>query len=246
MDDESFYLPLSAGREAVSAQVARRVLDLIHHRQLEIGSRLPSLDELSEQLGASRASVREAMKLLDAWGVITVRHGVGTFVSGLVKDSLLIPFKVSAERGQDAIVSLHQLREALEPHIAALAAIHATPEHLERMEEALRKMEQTLDNPEEHLPADMAFHSTLAEATGNDLFLLVIYPVVGLLEDAKYLAIQFPGATHKGQPYHQRVFDHVKNRQPEGARRVMQELLEITWHEIESHLHGLSNKESNQ
>ncbi len=246
MHDESFYLPLKPDREAVSAQVARRVLDLIHHRHLEIGSRLPSLDELSDHLGVSRASVREAMKLLDAWGVITVRHGVGTFVSGLVKDSLLIPFKVSAERGEHAIVSLHQLREALEPHIAALAATHATPEHLKKMDQALRRMEQTLGDPDEHLPADMAFHSALAEATGNDLFLLVIYPVVGLLEDAKYLAIQFPGATKKGQPYHQRVFNHVKNRHPEQARRAMQELLEITWHEIESHLEGLTNKESDQ
>ena len=244
MDQESFYYPLKADREAVSGQVARRVLDLIHSQHLRIGDRLPSLEELSEHLGASRASVREAMKLLDAWGVITVRHGVGTFVSGLVKDSLLIPFKVSAERADHAIVNLHQLREALEPYIAASAARNAQPEHIRKMEEALRKMEQTLDNPAGHLPADIAFHSALAEATGNDLFLLIIYPVIGLLEDAKYLAIQFPGATRKGQPYHQRVLDFVKTGRPEQARQAMQDLLDITWHEIQSHLAGLASKES--
>ena len=244
MDQESVYLPLKAGREAVSARVARRVLDLVHSRRLRIGSRLPSLDELSEYLGVSRPSVREAMKLLDAWGVITVRQGVGTFVAGLVKDSLLIPFKVSAERAEHAIVSLHQLREALEPCIAASAARHARPEHIAKMDDALRTMGQTFDSPTDHLAADMAFHSALAEASGNDLFLLVIYPVIGLLEDTKYLAIQFPGATRKGQPYHQAVLEHVRNGRPEQARQAMQDLLDVTWREIESHLDRLVGKES--
>ena len=235
MAEEIVYQPVRPDGGALPVRVARQVLDLIESRDLEMGSQLPPLDELSRNLGVSRASVREAIKLLDAWGVVTVKHGVGTFVAGLRTDTLEIPFKVSAERGHRAIFSLHQLREALEPYVAALAARNARPEHIERMEQALLTMEQTLDDPSEHLPADQMFHSTLAEATGNDLFLLVIHPVVGLLEDTKYLAIQFPGATRKGQPYHRLVFEHVKAGRAEEAREAMQTLLDITWREVLAH-----------
>jgi len=129
--------------------------------------------------------LREAIKLLDAWGILTVKHGVGTFVSSVTEDALTIPFKVSVERSKEAIRNLHQLREALEPAIATLAAENARPEHLEKMEEALHRMDQSLANPTEYIQADLAFHSALANATGNDLFLILVYPVIDLLQDVR-------------------------------------------------------------
>ena len=235
MAEETVYHPVRPDGGDLPLQAARQVLDLIESRELEVDSQLPSLDELSRHLGVSRASVREAIKLLDAWGVVTVKHGVGTFVAGLRTDTLRIPFKVSAERGHRAIFRLHQLREALEPDIAALAARNARPEHIEQMGEALLKMEQTLDNPRDYLPADMVFHSTLAEATGNDLFLLIIHAVIGLLEDTRYLTIQSPGAAERAQPSHRLVFEYVKAGHADEAREAMQSHLDVTWREILAH-----------
>jgi GntR family transcriptional repressor for pyruvate dehydrogenase complex len=236
VEQQLVYQPVKkAGREALPGQVARQMLDLIESRQLEVGSRLPSLEELAEYLGVSRTSVREAMKLLDAWHVITIKHGVGTFVAGLARDALLIPFRVCAQRGERAMYHMHQLRQALEPYVAETAARNAKPEHIQKMEQALARMKETLDSPDEYMPADIAFHSALAEATGNELFLLIIYPIISLLHDPKYLDIQYPGGIQRGQPHHQSVFEHVKAGRAEEARQAMRTLLDVTRREIQAH-----------
>jgi GntR family transcriptional repressor for pyruvate dehydrogenase complex len=235
MAEEIVYHPVRPDGGDLPLQAARQVLDLIESRELEVDSQLPSLDELSRHLGVSRASVREAIKLLDAWGVVTVKHGVGTFVAGLRRDTLTIPFKVGAERGNSAVLNLHQIRQALEPDIAALAARNARPEHIEKMGKALVRMEQALDNPRDFILADMTFHSTLAEATGNDLFVLIIHAVIGLLEDSRYLTAQPPTAGKRALPSHRDMLDHVKAGRADQAREAMQSHLDITWHEVLAH-----------
>ena len=236
MGESTIYKPVGIGKGALSEQIAHQILDLVAHRQLEVGSRLPPLDELCTHLRVSRTVVREAIKLLDAWGVLTVKHGVGTFVAGLTESILRIPLKVSVERSEEAILNLHQLREALEPDIAAIAADNAKPEHIEEMEEALRRMDDALANPYEYAQADLDFHSALAQATGNDLFLIVIYSVIDLLQDARCLALQSPGAGERAQAYHQLILEHVKARRADGAREAMNAHLGQAWGEIQSRL----------
>jgi GntR family transcriptional repressor for pyruvate dehydrogenase complex len=218
--------------------VALQIADLVAQGQIEVGSRLPSLAELCTQLGVSRSAVREGIKLLDAWGIVTVRHGVGTFVSGVTDDTLTMPLRVSAERSAYAIRNLHQLREALEPNIAELAASNAGPVHLREMKDALDRMESLLSNASEgtdddqFVEIDLAFHSALAKATGNDLFLIVIRPVIHLLQEARRLSVETPGATHRAQVYHRMILERVRAGQPGGAKEAMRAHLAQTWQEI--------------
>jgi GntR family transcriptional repressor for pyruvate dehydrogenase complex len=236
MSKPPLYQPVRAGRRTLSEQVARQIIDLIAHNQLEAGSRLPPLDELSGYLEVSRTAVREAIKLLDAWGVVTVRHGVGTFVAESGENALRVPLQVSAERSEQAIRNLHQVREALEPDIAAIAACCAGPEHIEEMEEALLRMDQALDDPVVYIQADLAFHSALAKATGNDLFLIVIHPVIDLLQGIRELAQQTPGAMERGQAFHQTLLEHIKAgpSHADQARQTMLRHLSQVWLEIQS------------
>lgn len=236
MEESTLYQPVRTDKGALSDQVARQIIDLIVSRQLEVGSRLPPLQELTKHLGVSRTAVREAIKLLDAWGAVTVKHGVGTFVAGLAEDALTIPFKMSAERSEETIRDLHQVREALEPDIAAIAADNVRSEHIEEMEEALRRMDQALDNPDEYIQADLAFHSTLAKATGNDLFLIVIHPVIDLLQDVMCLVYQTPGAAERGQAFHRMIFERVKAGHADEAREAMRSHLDQVLLDIQPQL----------
>jgi len=220
----------------LSDQIVHRILDFITHNNLEVGARLPPTSELCSQLGVSRTSLREAIKLLDAWGVVTVRHGVGIFVSRPTKDTLRIPMMVHAERGEKAVTQLHQLREALEPDIAALAAQNAKPEHVQNIENAAQEMERSLGDPDRFILYDLAFHSALAEATGNNLFLIVIHSVVDLLQNARNLAITTPGAGTRAQQYHLHMLQQIKAGNPEGAREAMRSHLSQTWKEIQARI----------
>lgn len=232
MAERPLYQVVRTDKAALSEQVARQILDLITTKRLVVGDRLPPLDELTGYLGVSRTSLREAIKLLDAWGVVTVKHGVGTFVAGLTEDALTIPFQVSVERSEQAIRHLYQVREVLEPAIAVLAAENARPEHIEKMQEALNRMDQSLTNPDEYIQADLAFHSALAEATGNDLFLIVIHPVIDLLQRVRRLAIQSVEDAERAQASHKMIFKHVKAKNADRAREAMLSALDETWREI--------------
>jgi len=236
MGTPALYQPVRAVKGTLSEQVARQIIDLIACNQLEAGSRLPPLDELTGYLEVSRTAVREAIKLLGAWGIVAVRHGVGTFVAEPGENALRIPLQVSAERSEQAIRNLHQVREALEPNIAAIAARNAGPEHIKEMEEALRRMDQALDDPVAYIQADLDFHSALARATGNDLFLIAIHPVIDLLQDIRELAQQTPGAMERGQAFHHELLKHIKAGpdHADQARQAMLRHLGQVWSEIMS------------
>jgi GntR family transcriptional repressor for pyruvate dehydrogenase complex len=237
MINAPIYRTVKPDRHCLSAQIAQQILDLIAAQQLRIGDRLPPLGELSGYLGVSRTSLREAVKLLDAWGILAVKHGVGTFVSKLEGDTLAVPFKVSIERSEESIRNLHQVREALEPATAALAAENARPEDIDKMEEAVRTMQHLLADLDEHvdeyIQADLAFHSALASASGNSLFLIVIYPVIDLLQEARRLSVENPGAAERAQAFHEMILKQVKAGNADGAKEAMRSHLDQTWWEIE-------------
>lgn len=232
MSDTNIYRPVRTGKGVLSDQVAHQILDLITSKQLEVGTRLPPLEVLTKYLAVSRTAVREAIKTLDAWGAVTIKHGVGTFVAATADDVLTIPLRMTADRSAEAIRHLHELREALEPSIAALAATNAHPEHTRQMEEAISRMDNASSDAQEYAEADLQFHSALAEATGNDLILIVIHPVIGLLQEARRLAIQSPGAGERAQVHHRIILDHVKSGRAEQARQAMVAHLNQTWQEI--------------
>ena len=229
MEESTLYQPVRPGRGVLSDQVAYQIVDLIANDQLQVGDRLPPLDEFSSYLGVSRTAVREAIKLLDAWGVVTVKHGVGTFVAGHPEHALTVPFRLSAERSPETFAHLHQLRVALEPDIACLAARKAQPEQIAQMEEAVLLMDRALGDPEKYIPADVAFHTALAKATGNDLFLLVLRPVIDLLSDAMRLSEQTQGATARGQAFHRALLAQIKAGEADKAGKTMRSHLDQVW-----------------
>jgi len=233
MQKPTLYRPVRTGKRALSEQVAEQIIDLVSSGQLQTGSRLPPLQELASHLGVSRTAAREAIKLLDAWGIVAVKPGVGTFVVEMPADALTVPLQLSAELSPDTLRDLHQLRQALEPEIAALAATNAKPKHIEALEEAICRMDEALSDiatrADDYIAADQEFHSTLAEATGNRLFLIVSHPIVALVENLMHVARRTPGAPERGQHFHGLLLRHVKAADADGAREAMHAHLRQAW-----------------
>src|SRR5690242_6588430 len=110
-------------------QIADQLSRLIDKGEFRVGARLPSERDLSEQLGVSRPSVREALIALEVEGLVEVRGGAGVFVCARK------PVNAShrAEVSQPGPFDLIRARWIIESEAAALAATHATPEHLQRL-----------------------------------------------------------------------------------------------------------------
>lgn len=226
------YTPIQSSKvyEQIAAQIEQRILS----GELRSGDRLPTERELAEQFRASRTAVREAMKSLAQKGLVNMRPGRGTIVidatSQAMKHSLGLMLKV----GQvDSAVNLVEVREILEPEIAALAAMRATEEHIAAMREAVRVMDASLADADTFIKADNNFHQALAKGTQNALILALVDSIVDLLSEQRKLIFSVSGGPERGQIHHKHILNAVIQRDPEGAREAMRAHLRQVREDVE-------------
>ena len=146
--------------------VADQIVSLIRNRTFSEGSHIPTEAELSLMFGVGRGSVREAIKSLQLAGILTSSAGRGTFVSENAMTAI-----AHAELGEiilyeSALSEIIEIRCILEPAAAALAAKRRTDEDIEKMKDAISKME-TVENKEQLLNFGYQFHFALISAAKN-------------------------------------------------------------------------------
>lgn len=153
--------------------VLDRIEDQIASGRLRVGDRLPGERDLASALGVSRVAVREAIRVLQAMGLITQATGsgreAGTILTAAPADALtrLIRLHVLVSSLESA--DLVRARITLERESAMLAATHATADERAGMAQTLTVMEDPSTSPEDFNDADTAFHVAIARASGNTL-----------------------------------------------------------------------------
>ncbi|WP_311203335.1 FadR/GntR family transcriptional regulator [Streptomyces gossypii] len=160
-----------------------RIVDLIHEQRLPPGSVLPTEPQLMDRLGASRNSVREAVRALQALGIVEIRHGLGTFVGEaplkVLTPSLAFHIRTrSSAPGVTALGDLVGVRELLEVGLIGSVAASISPARLVALEALAERMSE---DPE----ADRAFHALLYESCGNDLVLQLIQLFWGVYHEVE-------------------------------------------------------------
>ena len=219
-------------------QIVNQVEERILSGELKPGDKLPPERELAKQFGVSRTAVREAINALSLKGLIAVYPGRGTFVidstSLAVRDSIDMLIKISRI---DGITALVEVREILEPGIAALAAIRASSEQIAAMQEAVDTMEHAMENPDTFVEADLDFHLTLAQATNNALIPALIDSLVDLLREHRMQAATVDGALERGQPYHKQIIEAIENHDEVAARETMRAHLKQIRTDVEKAIH---------
>src|SRR6266700_6637958 len=216
------YTPIQSIRifEQIAEQIEKRILA----GELRSGDRLPPERELGVQFQASRTAVREAMKILAQKGLIEMRPGRGTIVidgaSMAMQHSIGLVMKLNLGEvgGSDNLV---EVREILEIEIAALAAERATEKEIDAMREAVKVMDESLDDADAFIAADNNFHEALAQGTQNTLILILVNSIVNLLSEQRKLIFEVEGGRQRGQIHHKRILESVINRDPEAARAAM-------------------------
>ncbi len=217
---EHMYTPIQSSK--VYEQIVEQIEKLILSGELQSGDRLPTERELAEQFQASRTAVREAMKTLAQKGLVDMRPGRGTIVidgtSKAMRHSLGLMMKVG-QTGSSA--NLVEVREILEPGIAALAAMRATEEHTSAMREAVAVMDASLDDADAYITADNNFHQALAKGTQNVLILALVDSIVNLLSEQRKQIFSVKGGPERGQIHHKRILEAVVRHDSEAAREAM-------------------------
>lgn len=201
---------------------------------------LPTEAELCEQFGVSRSAVREAVKMLSAKGLITSKPRQGIRIQPEeqwnIFDTDLLSWSLESNPSMKVLKEFLQMRIAIEPEAASLAARFATPEKIDAIEAALERMRAAGDNLEAELEADIAFHVSILYASNNRFYIRLR----DFIQTALRVSIRHTSpikANHKGViEDHAKVFSAIKNRNPERAKHAMLLLIDEALNFIEEEL----------
>jgi len=218
------YEPIQTERlyERIVSQIENR----IEAGELKVGDQLPAERELAEQFAVSRTAVREAVKALHQKGLVEIRPGRGTFItngtSDTIRHSLSMLMKIGVVNGSGNLV---EVREILEPEIAALAATRITDEYIASMQDAVDTMDTALDNVDVFVEADLDFHLALAEGTQNPIIPILMDSIIDLLREQRKRIGLTKGGLQRGQVHHKKILDAVTRHDADAARQAMQDHL---------------------
>lgn len=207
----------------LSDTVADQILELIAQGALNVGDRLPGERELVKQLDVGRASVREALRILEARGFLAVRPGKGAFVVGkpgeISEESLRGWFQQNATK----VFDMMDVRSALERKAAFLAGSNATSEHIEQMRRTLDQADALEKEGDlDRLGAlDHQFHHLLGSASGNPLLTQLVDSTIEALIAPRRSIQGLPGRAQKSIKEHRAILKALIKRDPAGAERAV-------------------------
>lgn len=207
--------------ELLAASLRQAIFD----GEIQVGSYLIPERALAVETGLGRASVREALKSLEAEGLISStvgRHG-GYVVQKPPRDAVVRSLESFIRGGRISAQALLEVRRIVEPECAALAAVAGTPAEIDLLDRMTAELAGLTDDVARFLDTNILWHTAIAEASHNPILAAVM---TAISKDIR-IAIgaqeyDSPGMLRQAQRLHELIAAAIRERDPEAARRRMQ------------------------
>ena len=209
-------------------QIVDTLVDRIARGKLEYGNKLYNESELLELLGVSRPTLREALRVLEFLGIVTVAPRSGIRINSPQPDNGYLPLIYSMVFERISQRDLFELRQALQVEMAGQAALRRDRAGLERLWEAVEAMRAGLEGEAaQFAQLDYAFHMEIIRCSGNFVALKLMNTFGTLIQRQLLETIQdMPRQRRAGTlEYHTRIVQHIQKGDAAGARAVMYEHL---------------------
>ena len=196
------------------------------------GTKLPNEYELIRQMQVSRNSLREAIKILSAMGIVEIRRGDGTYVCSQVNPSVFDNVVYSMVSGETSSEEMLELRQVLDETTVRLAIEKITQEEYLRLEENIRQMRRALvqGDPQRAQELDIQFHMILIESCKNVFFIRIVKGVYGIFERSIGQNVMQEKLDSKAPDYHQKMLECIREKDFKHVHQVVADSL-ITWRE---------------
>lgn len=186
---------------------------------------LPTEAELCEKFGVSRSAVREAVKMLSAKGLVSSKPRQGISIlpeeDWNIFDPDLLRWSLESHPSKRVLKEFLQMRIAIEPEACALAARYATNEKIDQIEAALERMRLAEEGSEEDIQADIAFHISILYASNNRFYIRLRDFIQTALRVSISHTTPIKGNHLAVYEDHAKIFNAIKNRNPERAKNAM-------------------------
>lgn len=210
-----------------SEEIARQIVLRIKDGEYMVGQKLPTEPQLSEAYDVGRSTVREAIKILSAEGIVRVRQGSGTFVNS-VNDIREDPLGIVKLDSYDMLKQKLEARLLLEPQIALAAVRKATKEDIAKLEQLCEMYNSINGYGEDMLELDIEFHKTVAKCTHNEVLVRIIPLICDAVRDSETYMYDSKLSHTKARKAHQRIVEALKNRDAINVRYYMEQHIQET------------------
>ncbi len=225
----------------LSDSVLDAIREMIANEGFKPGDKFYSEKQLTQKLEVSRSSIREALRILEVTGRVSVRQGKGIFVMNPPEQQLR---SISAwvQNNEQDLVDHFEVRLMLEPKVAWHATLKATPEEVGRLEAICEAFSRNVEKNDlaASIQDDRDFHRVLAKATKNNTLYFVMKCMATSLPDGWISSLHTPGRMRKTISEHGAVLNAVKHCNPDAAKEAMSRHLINAIQDIRSTFHEQS------
>ncbi|WP_026621052.1 GntR family transcriptional regulator, sialic acid-inducible nan operon repressor (plasmid) [Ensifer sp. WSM1721] len=217
-------------RRKLSDEVFARLKGLIESGDLQPGDEMPSERMLMERFQVGRPAIREAMQALANMGLIEISHGERAKVLQPTAKSLLrqvdLAAKIMLSASSDSLEHLKSARIFFERGMIREAASRASAADIAALEETLKRQRAALGDSEAFIAADMAFHTRIAQISGNPIFTAVSEAMLGWLKEYHTEMLIWTGRENVTLTEHEEIIDCIRRGNPDEAEQAMIKHLE--------------------
>ena len=224
MTETSAFEPV--GHESLAEAVVDQIESMIVEGILKEGRKLPSERELSEAMGVSRPKLREALQILESRGLVTVRHGEGSFIAPLTGRAMSPALLALYARHGEAFYDYLEYRREQEAFAARLAAQRATSADKERLREIIADMTQAWQNDDHDASreTDFRLHAAVVDASQNTTLIHMMASIYDLTRQGVFYNRDFlrsmDGSGRALLEQHIEIADAIIAGDPDRAERA--------------------------
>lgn len=216
------YGPIA--RVRLHDEIAEKIRALIAQGRLRTGDRLPSERDLAQSFGVSRPAVREAVRTLEATGMVRVEHGVGVTVAEWAAEEAQGLTMQSLVKESHTVQTVLEARKLIEPRMARMAAERATESDITRLERVHKVLIDDIAGGGSAADQDFQFHLLIAQATKNDVIATMFSTVSALYRHTQRLhrvkTWSLPDRPLVVAAEHGRILDAIRQRDGRAAEEA--------------------------
>ncbi|MDQ1002544.1 GntR family transcriptional repressor for pyruvate dehydrogenase complex [Neobacillus niacini] len=214
-------------RKGISEQVADSIKKKIQSGEYKAGERIPGEREMGIELSVSRNTVREAYKILEAYGFLQVKHGTGVFVASPEHQiqKMTEAFFGSTEKIKD----FFSVRKILEDWTVKWATENMNIDQFTELEQIVNEANEIVKGKIDYKrlgELDHRFHFTMAKNSNNEVLSAIMNYLIDLLSESRNQSIQIPGRALQSVQEHTKILQAIKQKDLELAQQCMKEHLE--------------------
>lgn len=208
-------------KKRLAESIADRILQMItEERRFGAGDKLPNENDLSQELGVSRATLREAVRILSTGGILEIRRGCGTYVLDQTSSADYGALQRAAQATAN-IRDLFEMRLIFEPESAYFAAKRATDEELSEILRYGEAVEAKILSGEDRTQEEQRFHESIAKATHNEFMTHLLPIIFEAIRSGVILLQKNQALSQKNMSDDRMIMEFLEQRNAEGARTAM-------------------------